>query len=167
MPFRDPVDAVDRIAGETLAQRLDDGNAAGDRRLERQRDVLLLGERREFEAMRGEQRLVRGDDGLAMRQRRFDADPRRTLGAADQLDEKVDVGRSRQRHGVGEKRAAADLGVALLVGIAHRHGRHDDLAAGARGERVRLSRQEPRDGSANRADTGDADAQCFRHGYLS
>ena len=36
----DAVNALDRIAGEALAQRLDDGNAAGDRRLEGERDPL-------------------------------------------------------------------------------------------------------------------------------
>ena len=44
----DAVDALDRIAGEALAQRLDDRNAAGDRRLEGERDMLFLGERGEF-----------------------------------------------------------------------------------------------------------------------
>ena len=73
------IDAVDRIAGESLAQRLDDRNAAGDRRLEGERDTLLLGELGEIQTMRGEQRLVGGDDGLAMCKRRLDAGARRAL----------------------------------------------------------------------------------------
>ena len=42
----DAVDALDRIAGEALAQRLDDRNAAGDRRLEGERDVFSSARRR-------------------------------------------------------------------------------------------------------------------------
>ena len=58
----DAVDARDRIAGQRLAQRLDDRDAAGDRRLEVERDALLLGELGERDAVLGEQRLVGGDD---------------------------------------------------------------------------------------------------------
>ena len=58
-------DAMHRVAGEALAQRLDHGHAAADRRLEGQRDVLRFREARQFDAMRGEHRLVGGDDGQA------------------------------------------------------------------------------------------------------
>ena len=61
----DAVDAPHLVGGERLAQRLDDGNAAGDRRLEVERDALLLGELGERHAVLGEQRLVGGDDVLA------------------------------------------------------------------------------------------------------
>ena len=88
----DAGNALDRIAGQALAQGLDDGNAAADRRLEEQLRARSLGQAREFEPMRGEHRLVGGDDG----QRRAQAPPhrveRRSIGAADQFDENVDVG---------------------------------------------------------------------------
>ena len=61
----DAVDARHLVGGERLAQRLDDGDAAGDRRLEVERDALLLGELRQLDAVLGEQRLVGGDDVLA------------------------------------------------------------------------------------------------------
>ena len=43
----DAVDARDPVGGEPLAQRLDDRDAAGDRRLEGERDALRLGQARE------------------------------------------------------------------------------------------------------------------------
>ena len=88
----DAVDAPDLVAGQRLAQRLDDGDAAGHRRLEVEGDAVLLGQLGELGAVLGEQRLVGGDDVLAGRQRRL----HRALGgpvlAADQLDEDVDRG---------------------------------------------------------------------------
>ena len=41
----DAGDAPDRVAGEPLAQGLDDRHAAADRRLEGERDAVILGER--------------------------------------------------------------------------------------------------------------------------
>ena len=85
--------------------------------------MFFFGQRGEFQAMRGEQRLVGGDDGFAMRQRRLDAGPRRPFGAADQLDEQVDLGRGGERDRIGEKFAAGQIGVALLAGVARRDRR--------------------------------------------
>ena len=59
------VDPRQRIADETLAQRLDDGDAAGHRCLEVQGDVVLLRQRRERHAVPGEQSLVGRDHRLA------------------------------------------------------------------------------------------------------
>ena len=64
-----------RIAGEPLAQRLDDRDAAGDRRLEIERHAVLLGERRERDAVARQQRLVGGDHRLAGRERGLDRAP--------------------------------------------------------------------------------------------
>ena len=68
----DAADARDAVAGERLAQRLDDGDAAADRGLEGERRAAALGEFGKFLAMRGEHRLVGGDDGDAARQSRLD-----------------------------------------------------------------------------------------------
>ena len=64
----DAVDARDGVAGEPLAQGLDDRDRAAHRGLEIERDAVLLGERGELDAVLGEQRLVGGDDRLAARQ---------------------------------------------------------------------------------------------------
>ena len=61
----DAVDAAHLVAGERLAQGLDDGDAAGDRGLEVERDAVLLGQLGQLGAVLGEQRLVGGDDMLA------------------------------------------------------------------------------------------------------
>ena len=102
-----------------------------------------------------------------MRQRRLDAGPRRPFGAADQLDEQVDLGRGGERDRIGEKFAACQIGVALLAGVARRDRGDDDFPPRARRERVRLAGQQTRDGRANRSNPGDADAQTIGHGDLS
>ena len=50
-----------------FAQGLHDRDGAADRGLEIERDVVLLGERGELDAVLGEQRLVGGDHRLAGR----------------------------------------------------------------------------------------------------
>ncbi len=51
---QDAIDALDGIAGQSLAQSLDDRNAARDRSLEGERDTFFLGERGEPHAVLGE-----------------------------------------------------------------------------------------------------------------
>ena len=60
---RDPLDAV---GGQAFAQRLDDGDAAGHRRLERDHHALVLRRLEYLVAVRGQQRLVGGDHMLAV-----------------------------------------------------------------------------------------------------
>ena len=93
-------------------------------------------------AVRGEQRLVGGDDGLAGASA-VSTHGAPALRAADQLDEQVDVRRApASATGIGEKVAARQIGVALLAGVARRdRGDHDFLPPRARGERVRLAGQ--------------------------
>ena len=68
---QDAGNAQDAVAGETLAQRLDHRDAAGDRGLERQRHAALLRRGGERGAMHGEHRLVGGDHRLAGGDRRL------------------------------------------------------------------------------------------------
>ena len=82
----------DRIAGQRLAHRLDDRDAAGHRRLVIEQHAVLLGDLGERDAVLGQQRLVGGDDMLAGFERGLDRRARRAFLAADQLDEHVDVG---------------------------------------------------------------------------
>ena len=106
-------DALDRIAGEALAQRLDHRNAAADRRLEEERRAVGLGQRGEFQPVRGDHRLVGGDDRQAAPERRLDRLERDPVGAADQFDEDVDVAVRRQLDRVVVEAGGADLGQAL------------------------------------------------------
>ena len=75
----DAGDAGDAVAGQALAQRLDDRDAAGHRRLEGQRHAGALGRRGQLGAVHRQQRLVGGHHRLAGRQRRLDQRPRRPL----------------------------------------------------------------------------------------
>ncbi len=122
----DAVDAREGIAGEPLAQRLHDRDRAADRRLEIERDAVLLGERRELEAVLGEQRLVGGDDRFASRQRGLDRALRRIALPAHQLDEDVDLGVGCERDGVGDPTRLRAAEVTRPRGIAGRDRDHVD-----------------------------------------
>jgi hypothetical protein len=83
-----PLDAVGR---EAFAQRLDDGDAAGNGGFEGDHHALLLRGGEDLIAMHGQQRLVGGDHVLAV----FDGLEHQLLGhavAADQFDDDVDLG---------------------------------------------------------------------------
>ena len=62
----DAHDPADGLAGERLAQRPDERDAAGDRRLEQEVDAGGVGRGEELGADVGEQLLVGGDDRLAV-----------------------------------------------------------------------------------------------------
>ena len=62
----DAGDPFDAIGGQSLAQRLDDGNAARHRRLERNHHAFLLCCGKNFVAVGRKQRLVRGNDMLTV-----------------------------------------------------------------------------------------------------
>ena len=79
-----------RFAVKPFAQRFDDRNAAADRAFERDHHVLLARGGEDFVAVLGQQRLVRGDHVLAVRDR-LQNELSRDAGAADQLDDDVDV----------------------------------------------------------------------------
>ena len=90
---------VDRLAQQRLAQRPDERDAAGHRRLEEQVDAGGLGRGEELGADVGEQLLVGGDHRLA-RLERVEDQLAGGLDAADDLDHDVDVGVGHDRGGV-------------------------------------------------------------------
>ena len=61
----DAGDPLDRIGAQAFAQRLDDGNAAGNRRLESHHNALALGSRKDLGAMHSQQRFVGSHHMLA------------------------------------------------------------------------------------------------------
>ena len=93
----DAGDEFDLVADDGFAQHLHRRRAAHHRRLEQQRDAAILGEGGELRAVLGDERLVGGDHRLACLKRGFDRGSRRPFGAADQLDEDVDVDAERAR----------------------------------------------------------------------
>ena len=90
VPLMIPGDPFDAVGGQSLAQRLDNGNATGDRRLERDHHALFLCRCEDFGAVRGQQGLIGGDDMLAivdgLQYQLF-----RNRIAADQLDHDIDI----------------------------------------------------------------------------
>ena len=74
-----------------MFQRVDDGDAAADGRLEGDLAVHLLRQMHDFLAMGRHERLVGRDDVLARLKCRHDH-VARDRGAADELDDDVDVG---------------------------------------------------------------------------
>ena len=88
------------LPAETLAQGLDDGNPAADRRFIVERGLVQFGQVRELMAVRREHRLVGGDDGQAACERGLDRLESDAIRSADQLDEGVDFRRSGHRRGV-------------------------------------------------------------------
>ncbi len=79
-----------RLAVSPSRSALMIGNAAGDRTLERDHHALRVRGGEDLVAVPREQRLVRGDDVLAVGDRLQD-ERARGLDAADQLDDDVDV----------------------------------------------------------------------------
>jgi hypothetical protein len=86
-----------RIGRRALAQALDHRNAAGDRRLELQRDIGCFGGTRQFEAVMRDHRLVGGDEALARAERRAGEGEGRAIRPADQLDHHIGLVVVRQR----------------------------------------------------------------------
>ncbi len=95
----DAVNPRHAVAGKALAQCLDDRDPAGDGGLEGERDAGLLGAPGKAQSVLGDQRLIGGDDVLAASQRGLDDIERDSIGAANQLDDRIDfrIG----RHGGG------------------------------------------------------------------
>ena len=159
----DAVDARDLIAGEAVAQGLDDRNAAGNRRLEAERHALGLGEPGEMKPVLGDQRLVGGDDGFAVAERRLDRSIGHAIRAADQFDEDIDVGRARQSHGIAEPVKAGEIEVARLVAALRRDRGDSDLTPRSRRQSGGLTVEKLDERGADSAKTGDAKAQGRRH----
>ena len=151
----DAEDALDAVAGEALAQRPDDRDRPADGGLVVELGADLLGGGEQLGAVRGEQRLVAGDDVGTGVQRLQDVGAGR-LDAAHELDH--DVGAEDEPLGVGREQLARQVDAALRVDVAH--GDADEVEAGADAVRELLPVLEQRardlcsDGSA--AEQGDA-----------
>jgi len=126
----DPGDPFDAIRREPFAQGLDDRNAAGHRRFECHHHAALARRRENLGAVHGEQRLVGGDNVLA-RGDRLEHERLRDAGAADELDDHIDVAAPDHHARIGQHlgRVARHGPGARRVEIGH--VRDADLAPGA------------------------------------
>ena len=156
-------DAPNAIGGETLAQRLDDRNAAGDGGFVAKRGAGRLGGDGEFGAVVRNHRLVGGNQRFAAGQCRAAEIERNAVGSADQLDDGVDVGVAGQRHRVVVPSHIADVNAALTVSLARRDRRHLDAATAALGDEIGVLGEQFECAHAHRAKAGDANAQRHAH----
>ncbi len=90
--IEDAVDALQPVRGQAFPQGLDDRDAARDGRLEGERHAGPLGQPRQLGTVMGQHGLVGGDDRLALGKSPPRQLERHAVGAADQLDDDVDLG---------------------------------------------------------------------------
>ena len=159
---QNPVDAREPVGRETLAQRLDDGDPAGDGGFEAEVGAVRLGALGERRAAVRDQRLVRRHHVHAAAERAPDEIQGGSAGAADQLDRHVDVALG-QRRSVVDPGDAVERHAAILAAVAGGHGDDVERAAAARGEQRPVVAQQLQRACADRAEAGDADAQRRAH----
>ena len=155
----DPVDAGDAGRAETLAQSLDDRDAAGDCSLEAKLGIVFLGKAGKRHAVAGKQGLVGGDDRAADLQRSAHRRKRWAILAADQLDEQVDAVGFGERHRIVEPLERRRVDPAIAGAGPRADGSDDDRPADLAGEFSAVLLQDAHERRADIAKTGDADAQ--------
>ena len=158
----DAGDPLDAVGGEAFAQRLDDRDAAGDRRLEADHHALRVRGGEDLGAVVREQRLVGGDDVLAVGDR-VEHELSRRLDAADQLADDVDVGMAHD-HGrvVGQVDAGdAPRGLARAVERPRGDPADDDRPAGAALDLLLVPAQHVPGAAADGAEAEQADVDGF------
>ena len=146
---RQPLDAV---AGQALAQRLDDGDSPCDGRLEADRDAVLLRQGENFVAELGDQRLVGGDDVLARANPLLDQLPRHG-GAADQLHQHLHVGIAGHLEDVAAHRGVPQCAGGVVAPGAHPH--QFDRGLGARVDLLPVALQHVERAAAHRPQPAD------------
>ena len=126
----DSGDPLDAVRAEALADRLDDGHAARDRRLEGDHHALGVRAREDLGAVLGEQRLVGGDHVLAAVDR-LEHQLACVGVAADELDHDVDVGPRDDGPRGGRELDALERHRAFLREVARPGDLDHDVAPGA------------------------------------
>ena len=154
----DAVDGKDAVGDEALAQRADDGYAAGDAGLEQQVALVLVRDLEEFRAALGQQGLVGGDDVLAALQREL-GELERLRGAADELDDDVEVGVGDELAPVGRGELGGHADLLGALGAADGDLVDANLRAGALAQQVGLRLEAFPHAGADGAKSGQADAQ--------
>ena len=156
-------DARDRIARQPFAQGLDDRHAAADRRFIGERDAAALGQLRQFDAMRRQHRLVRGDDMQPASERGFHRLEGGTVGAADQFHEKIDLAALGQLNGIGKERRGLQAEAPVAV-RARAHRGDGDVPARADAQVRRDAAKLRHKRGADDAESGEADSEGFGGG---
>ena len=162
-PIDDPGDPLDAVGRQPFAQRLDDRDAAGDRRLEGHRHALPLRGGEDLVAVPGEERLVGRHHVLAV----GDGFEHQILGkaaSADQFDHDVDLAVAGHGKGVASQ-PATPAGHFLRTGKI-RIGHHVDRNRPARapGDLVGVALQHP---ESPAPDGANAEQPCLDRFHLN
>ncbi len=161
----DARDPLHRVAGQTLADGLDDGDAAGHGRLEGDHQALLAGLGEDFVAMLGDQGLVGGDDVLAIVQRRQHQFARRAE-AADEFDDDVDGGIVDDFKGIGGEPDAFGIADAGAVQVQAGGGDDLDRASGTAGDFPGVALEHADSAAAHGPNAQQADLDGFQSMFL-
>ncbi len=164
---QDAVDPRHVIGGEPLAQRLEDRDAAGHRRLEGKGHALLLGELRELGAVPRHQRLVRGHHVLAARERGAHDVERHALAAADELHHDIGLSIGRQCHGIVIPAHRGKIDATLPAPVAGGNRAHLKVTAAAAGQQLCVAVQQLQRAGSHGAESGDGDVEGRFHGRLA
>jgi hypothetical protein len=159
------VDVMDHVGGSPFAQPLDDRNAARDRRFILQGGAGCFGGGGEFDAMVREHRLVGGHQRLAPAQRRACERERGAIGSADQFDHGIHIVARGEGGGIVDPVEARQVDAAIARAIARGDGDDLDSPPGATLDQIGILRQQLNHTAADGTQSGQRDAQLFRH-YL-
>ena len=150
------------VADQALAQGLDDRDAAGNGRLVGKRDAVGFRGGCQCHAVMGDQCLVGGDHVAARRQRPLAHGSRRSLRAADQLDDDVGIGFGNHADGIVIPAVTVDRIVARAV-VFVADGGDEDRAAEPLRQPVGILLQELDRAAADRAQTRNCDLEWRSH----
>lgn len=152
---------MDAVANERVLDRADDGNPAGDGRLEMNRRVHFFGNCEKFDAAFGEQGFVSGDYGFSLAKGGGD-DFKGIGGAANQLDDNVHSGIGDEGLPVScedfcgdSSGAGADFREIPDENFGDMQG---ELATGPTGDEFAIALKGVPDAGANGSESGQADA---------
>ena len=148
---------------QTLAQRFDDRDAARDGRFEFQRDTLLLCELGKIGAVARKQRLVRGDDMLAVVQCRPDEIECGSVFATDEFDDHIGIRLCEIERAVRPFQLGHVVHASFFT-IERADLRQQYLASGPGCEIVGAFGKRTHHAAANGAESCNGNAQRFRHG---
>ena len=153
----DPGEPLDAVPGQPFAQRLDDRDPAGHRGFERDHHPAGVGGLEDRVAVHGDEGLV-GRDHVLAATNRLEDEPAGRIGAADELDDDVDVGIAHDLARIGGESDALGGADARPVERPDRGPRDHDVAAGPARDLLAVASQHVDGAAADRSEAEHSDA---------
>ena len=153
---------LDTVSGESLADRLDNRNASGDRRLERDHDAASAGGLEYFVPVQRDERLVCGDHVLS----RFDGPHGEIpgeLGSAEELDDDADLGVVDHGGGILANHDAFERARPRLGDVARARVHDLDGASGAARDLLSIAREHVHRAAPHGAQTEQTDLDWLHY----